>query len=177
MLALAIIAGCTKGKVHDFFPRPATTHEVREFFGCRINGLSFIPKASSESLLGNCTYKNVYGNPSGWTFQITSNRQESACRTISVSITLDSIELQEGKTYLLGTEGSKKNYAMYSIIPDCLQDKLELYTKDDKPGQITISKYDVDRGFVSGTFFYSVQDANGKVYRVSEGIFDKRLTN
>jgi hypothetical protein len=52
-----------------------------------------------------------------------------------------------------------------------------MFTTDDKPGEIFISKYDPNLGFVSGTFFFFVYDSAGTEYRVSEGLFDQLFTN
>jgi hypothetical protein len=175
--ASLLFAGCSKTKVHDLFPIPPTTHAERQFFGCKINGLPFTPKAPSESGLGSCTYKFTYDGNSGYTFHLVSNSQESGCQLQSVSITLDSIELRQGKSYALGSKGVKKGYASYSILSDCSTDKLEMFTTDDKPGEIFISKYDPNLGFVSGTFFFFVYDSAGTEYRVSEGLFDQLFTN
>jgi hypothetical protein len=177
LAASVLFAGCSKPKVHDLFPIPPTTHPEREFFECKINGLRFTPRAPSASRLGSCTYGFTYHGTSGYTFHLVRNSQESGCRFRSVSITLDSIQLRQGKSYALGSKGAKKSYASYSKITDCTEDKLEMFTTDDKPGEIFISYYDSTVGFVAGSFFFSVFDSAGTEYRVAEGLFDQLITN
>lgn len=181
LVALALIAcglpQCTKPKIHDRFPIPPTTRAGSEFFGCKINGLPFTPKAPSVSGLGNCTYKFTYQGDAGYTFEITSNSHELGCRVESITIVLDSIKLEQGRIHLLGDPGTKKKYGTYSRIDDCSGDKLEMHTNDLNGGEVLITKYDSALKFVSGSFFFTVKDSTGNEYRVSEGLFDQVLTN
>lgn len=174
---LVVFTQCTKRKVHDRFPIPPTTHAEREFFGCKINGLPFIPKAPSESGLGSCTYSSAYEGRAGYRFQLVSNSHQSDCGLITVSITLDSIELKEGRTYDLVQAGNKNNYGTYTIVSDCSGDKLEMHTTKDAPGEFRITKFDPALGFVSGSFSFTVKDSSGNNYRISEGLFDQLFTN
>jgi hypothetical protein len=175
--AACCVLGCTKRKVHDLFPIPPTTRAVSEFFGCKINGLPFTPKAPSESGLGNCTYRFAYTGDEGYVFQITSNSHQPGCRLETVTIVLDSIELKEGAVYELGSPGSKKLYGLYSVITDCTSEKAEMYTSDAKPGRLQVTKFDSALKYVAGSFSFTVIDASGNEFRISEGLFDQLLTN
>jgi hypothetical protein len=39
-------------------------------------------------------------------------------------------------------------------------------------GQVVITKYDVENKLISGTFYFTGEDINGKVYHVTEGKFE-----
>src|SRR5688500_10076117 len=61
---------CTKPTIHDLHPVVLFTPESREFFGCRINGKSYSPKAADSASLGRCTYISTYAGNAGGVFNI-----------------------------------------------------------------------------------------------------------
>jgi hypothetical protein len=172
-LATVSFTYCRKPTVHYLRPVVLYTPDSREFFGCRINGKPFSPVAPDSSALGTCSYSPFYQGDSGWVFTLTGNRHEDNCAYYTVSITLDSVLLEEGKTYRLGTPGSKKNYGSYSFITGCSQRKIEMFSFDERPGIISIIKLDPIKKIVTGTFDFRVRDENGLVYRMSDGAFDR----
>jgi hypothetical protein len=167
---------CTKPKVHYLRPIVLSSPDSRELFGCRINGRPFSPMASDSSLLGSCTYAPNYHGSSGFTFQVVGNRQQSSCEFSSVTITLDSIELKQDRTYQLGTPGPKKNYASYFVISGCALTGTTINTSDDLFGIVTITRLDPIKKIVNGEFDFRMRDADGNIVRVSDGIFDRHYT-
>jgi hypothetical protein len=176
LLIAVILSGCTKPIIHNLPSLVTETPESREFFGCRINGIPYSP-ASAQSVQGRCYYGSVYSGDMGWVFQINGDRRESDCKTFSVGITLDSTVLKQGKTYSLGKEGLQKNFGSYFITAGCWEQRVELYSNDSIPGQVTITEYDPDKRVVTGTFSFVVLDKFGNVYRISDGIFDRHYIN
>ena len=179
MLGVSVFVSiqCSKS-VNYNRPRPGTvTPDSREFFGCIINGHPFNPQANEQVTNGICKYASVYSGNSGWLFQITGELQESPCRSFIVSITLDSVVLEKGKTYTLGSRGARKNYGSYAFITECSQSLVELFTTDDLKGEVTITKVDNVKKIVTGTFEFWVKDANDFIYRISDGIFDRHYSN
>ena len=177
LLVVPVFMRCTKPKIHYLRPIVLATPDSRELFGCRINGNPFSPQATDSASMGSCTNRKVYNNASGYRFEITANRHESACRFFSLSIVLDSVEVRRGQAYALGSPGAKKNYARYSFISDCSQGSKELYTADDLPGIVVITKYDTLKKVVHGTFDFKIKDHLGNIYRISDGIFDRHFKN
>lgn len=168
---------CTKPTIHDLHPIVLFTPESREFFGCRINGKSYSPKAADSASLGSCSYNIAYAGNSGGVFNINGDHHESACRFFSLGITLDSIALENGKTFRLGSPGPKKNYGWYAFYTACSQQMVKIYTSDELEGEVTITRFDPDKRIVTGTFDFRLKDANGNLYRVSDGIFDRHFKN
>lgn len=174
---ILIYSGCTKTVVHRRQSLTTNDPEKKEFFTCRINNVPYTPRGVGQATPGNCKYEFVYSGNSGWSFQLSADRYLTECRNFTVGITLDSVELREGRTYVLGTAGAQKNFGMYFLTTDCSPGKVELFTDDDKPGEITITKFDPDKGTVAGTFSFVVFDANGHAYRITNGIFERHFTN
>lgn len=171
---LLLFAQCTKPTIHYLRPTILITPDSRELFGCRINGKPFEPLAKDSATMGNCNYTaEVYRGDSGAVFQIKGNRFEQTCGFYTVGITLDSVYLRRGETYILGSPGLKKHYGSYTINTDCSQTAEELFTSDDTPGIITITKFDQNKKVITGTFDFKVKDKNGYVYRMSDGVFDR----
>jgi hypothetical protein len=177
LLLIPVFIQCTKPTVHYLRPIALVTPESRELFGCRVNGKPFSPLATDSASLGSCTNYNVYNHTSGFRFEITANRHESACRFFSLSIVLDSVEVRRGQAYALGSPGIKRNYARYTLLSDCSQSSQELYTSDDLPGTLMITRYDTFKKVVHGTFDFKVKDHQGNLYRISDGIFDRHFKN
>lgn len=177
LLVILVFIQCTKPKVHYLRPILSVTPESRELFGCRINGKPFAPMAVDSSSMGRCVYHQVYNGEAGYRFEITGNRHESACGFFSLSIILDSVEVRRGQGYELGSPGAKKNFAKYFIVRDCSQGSEEIYTSDEIPGILIITKFDENKKIVHGTFDFKMKDANGNLYRISDGIFDRHFAN
>jgi hypothetical protein len=152
------------------------TAESRELFGCRINGKPFSPMAPDSALLGSCTYARTYHGEQGFTFQLSGNVHEANCEFASVTITLDSIELEADKVYKLGTAGARKNYAEYFVIKGCGLTGTSLYTSDDLYGELRITRFDSFKKVVNGSFDFKMRDENGNIIRMSDGTFERHYT-
>jgi hypothetical protein len=171
-----IFSGCTR-TIIDRHPVYGDTTRSPDNFSCRING-SVYPRSSSNPVSpGVCQYQFRYSGASAWDFNISGDRQQLDCQTFSVSITLDSIQLQRGKSYQLGTHGLQKNYGTYYLADACSQEAVELYTKDNNPGYITITEFNPYDSIVSGSFFFSVVDDKGNKYQITDGAFHRHFTD
>lgn len=176
-LFVCVLPHCTKPKVHVLRPIALISPDSRELFGCRINGKPFSPAATDSASLGNCTYLRTYEGSAGFTFQISANQHENSCRFSNITITLDSIELKQDKTYRLGTPGLRKNYASYLVVGGCGESGKTIYTADDLYGEVTITRLDVHKGIANGTFDFKMRDEFGNIIRMSDGIFDRHYTD
>lgn len=173
---MAVLSACTKPPVHHLPPLTTFTPESRELFGCRINGKVFNPRAADSSLLGDCEYKPVYAGASGRVLRVHAIRHESECASVIISFTLDSVRLEEGATYFLGTKAAYKHHGAYSVMTGCSTSPVELLTRDGDYGIVTITKFDPDKKVVTGVFDFKVRDALGNVYRISDGVFDRHYS-
>ena len=167
---------CTK-TIHDRRSRLTVSPDSREYFGCRVNGEGFVSEARTNNVSGSCSYIPVYDNSAN-TFEIYSNKFWAGCRSGTVGITLDSIDIEEGKTYSLGSPGRGKFYGSYFYVTGCNQDRVELYTSDndDVKGKITIKKFDPVKKVVTGTFYFTVRGTHGEFFQITGGIFDRHYT-
>jgi Family of unknown function (DUF6252) len=171
-------SACTK-TVH-YRPRNIIdTIANREVFACRINGVPYVPKSASKELMGSCIFRTVYTGAAGSYLEVNGYRHGLECKTFSVSITLDSIQVHEGSTYILGSKGTKKNYGTYFFMNTCTNNgTVELYTTDENPGQLTITRFDPAEQFITGTFSFQVRDKqSGRLYNISDGDFKRRFTH
>lgn len=175
--AILLLPHCTKSIARGRFDRPNPRPDTRELFGCRINGVAYNPQRLDPVLLGSCFYRSTYGGDFGWIFKMDGERHNVGCRSFSIGFVLDSVMLEEGKTYLLGNQGPRNNYGRYYLNSTCDQSTLELYTNDNEPGQVTITYFDPVDKSVSGTFSFTVSDNNGNVYEISHGVFDRHYEN
>lgn len=175
-LLLLFFIACRK-TIHDRRSRVTVSPDSREYFGCRVNGQGFVSEARTNNVSGTCIYVPLTNN-SAYTFQIFSNRFWADCKSGTVGITLDSVNIEEGKTYTLGTPGRGKNYGSYFFVTGCNQDRVELYTSDndDTPGKITIKKYDPVKKVITGTFYFTVKGTHGEFFQITGGIFDRHYT-
>jgi hypothetical protein len=168
---------CTK-TIHDRRSRATVTPDSREYFGCRVNGADFVSEASTGNVSGSCVYKSAYSDTTIKLFRIMSNNFSVDCAMGTVAITLDSIELKAGETYLLGSPGTGKNYARYSYVLNCSSDLVELSTSDndDLRGKVTIKSIDKKKQVIKGTFFFTLHGNNGEFFQITDGIFDRHFT-
>lgn len=173
-LFILLFTTCTK-TIHDRRSRATVTPESREYFGCRVNGSGFVTEARNNNVSGSCSYVSSYRNTAK-TFQIFSNRFHNSCKNSTVGITLDSVELVAGKRYNLGIPGAKANYGTYFLVPDCGQDRIEMNTFGETNNYIIIKSFDPIKKVVTGTFNFTVRDAQGNRYQITDGIFDRHFT-
>jgi hypothetical protein len=171
-----LFPACTK-TVRDIRARPVTdSPDSREFFACLVNGIGFVSEASTGNVSGSCSYGAKYRGSAGRSFQIVSDYHVSVCKTVTIGVTLDSIELVEGQTYVLGAPGNRKNFGIY-LHSECSQSRVDLFTNDStQPAHITITRLDTVKRVVTGTFRFVVQDEFGAKYQISDGIFDRHFT-
>lgn len=170
-----LLSDCTKPKVHYLRPLPPSTFESRELFECRVNGRYFRARATDSASLGSTTYFTAYSGEQGFRFEITANMHESSCVFSSITIHLDSIELKQGRSYILGTPGPKKNHATYFYVSGCSQDGKRLFTSDDLFSEVFITRVDFRKKVVLGTFDFRMKDSTGREVRFADGFFDRHF--
>jgi hypothetical protein len=175
-IAGLIISACTKTVIHDRRRIVTDSPESREFFAVLVNGKGFVSEASTNNVSGFCTYGSKYVGKAGRSFQIFSDYRVDDCSSITVGVTLDSVELREGQTYTLGAPGAKKFSGAYLNAP-CSQNRIDLFTNDSiRPAHIKITRLDTVKHVVTGTFTFVVQDQFGTQYQISDGTFDRHYT-
>jgi Family of unknown function (DUF6252) len=164
VLALFTFSKCKKDEAQPT-ELPAATTTGAMTFGCKINGQIFVPKDGNGKSGLNPEYVNLgTGVGGGWFLNIPAINWKST-PIEGVSITTDSLLIQEGTTYQFKTsKGNAK--AFYS--------KTVEYTKlDADAGSLYISKFDQTKHILSGTFsFIGTNVTTGEKVNVTEGRFD-----
>jgi hypothetical protein len=176
-----LFSTCTK-TIHDRRSRETVTPDSREYFGCRLNGVGFVSEASTGTVSGYCSYEQTYKSNSGYTFKIFSDKVESGCKSSTIGITLDSVQLVAGARYDLGSKGDKKNFGTLIITPASSQSTIVMHTADGTgtdyvDNYVTIKSIDTVKRIVTGTFNFTMKDANGHLYQITGGIFDRHFTH
>lgn len=95
----------------------------------------------------------------------------------SITTVLDSMALEDGKTFTLGTPDSKKNYAVFFIVKECGDTGEQMITEDCLFGYVKIDRVNHNKQIVSGSFDFNVRDENDNLFRMFDGVFDRHYTN
>lgn len=174
MVLLLLLTGshCKKKTEEPQLPPVTTTGAMT--FGCKINGKVFVPRDGRGKPGLICQYVNL-GNDEGggWYLNIPATNWVSS--TIpSVSITTDSLLVEEGKTYefkldsnFLPIKGTAR--AVYLTGSNA-------YPKlNSQKGSLHVTKFDQSNRILSGTFYFTGTSAStGEKVEVTDGRFDIR---
>lgn len=154
---------------------PPETQTGAGTFGCLVNGEVFKPKGDLFSgQIKGCAYQYING---GYYFQLYANRDESTPEqpvSKGVSIGSDSVTIQQGKVYKLGTLKKGGIGGQYSII--AFTTITNFKTSDSLQGELHITRLDEAKQIVSGTFWFDAVNSNGEKVEVREGRFDMNYT-
>ena len=150
----------------DRFELPPETTTGANTFGCKVNGKVFVPRSGNGRPGLFCQY--VYlgeGEGGGWFLGIPATDWKSEGNE-SVRIYTDSLFLEEGFSYSLGTGKGKAN-GNYDNLP-----KMYAISGSDS-GQLTITKHDPSQRILSGRFWFdATYKETGEKVEIREGRFD-----
>lgn len=145
---------------------PPATQTGENTFGCLLDGEAFIPGGGINPL--DCVYQFVNG---GYFFGLQGNKRDEDNNRITLSLSTNTLEIDEGNTYMLFDNSIGNAYAGYSYVT------LSSFTSQDNTGELTITKLDTENQIVSGTFWYDVQHPlTGEIVEIREGRFDMQYT-
>lgn len=174
---LILNSGCRKSNSPtDRLPHP--THSGLNTMGCTVNGKLFIPQEPATDPTPFYSVSLV-GSP-GPDLYMTWKQKTNACPIYGISITLDSVNLQQGFVYDLGanpdtgrSQGLHTQWAGYTQF-GC--NGMYVYaTTPQVTGQTTITWYDPGTGVIAGTFWFDAIDAGGDTVHVRDGRFDMSI--
>ena len=137
-------------------------------FGCKIDGKVFLPKDGGGfpgilieyPFLGN-------GPGGGWFLNIAARDRSVSSSKPGVSITTDSLLLEEGNTYQLQKQKGSANGLYF----------LGIFTYKITPpdsGSLIITKHDKTQRILSGRFSFTASRSTGEKVTITEGRFDIR---
>lgn len=140
---------------------PPITMEGKNTFGCFVNGKLFITKApigQSGLHAEISTYPDTVG-------VIIYASNSSVNKVLVISI-YDSPTLQTGKSYDLTNPNFQVQYTDYANTNSCTYESVQ-------NGFITLSKFDLSKSIVSGTFQFDIFGSNCKdSISITQGRFD-----
>lgn len=163
---LLCLAQCRTKDPAPQLPPETTTGAMT--FGCKIDGRVFVPR-NYYTRTGLYVQYVYLGPGKGGGYFLNIPAVDWAADPIEgVSITTDSLLVQEGQTYSFkNAKGSVK--AFYSS-------DVEYHKLDPDDGQLTITRFDAQQGIVSGRFnFVGTNKSTGRQVRVTDGRFDVRF--
>ncbi len=163
LFTLLSSSNCKKSSTtEDQLPPETTTGAMT--FGCKVDGKVFVPKDGNGKpglyvqyvYLGN-------GLGGGWFLNIPAVDLQVSPNG-GVSITTDSLLLEEGKTYEFKTTKGNAQAFYYKSI--------EFHKLENDPGQLTVTKFDQLKHIISGTFFFTGTNSSGTKVNITDGRFD-----
>lgn len=170
---IMLFYGCTK-TIHDRRSRATQTPESRESFGFNLNGRFFKSETRTGNVSGSCTYRENAN--AGFTFRIQADHSRPECITNSIEIVLDSVELDEGKVYKLGSPASGA-YLKCTSVEQCSGRVIEFTSSDNSYGYIKITRFRPEKSVIGGDFACVETNDFGETFQISDGYFDRHFTH
>ena len=143
---------------------PPITQTGENTFACLINGKPFFSSSSRRAF-----YTFADG---AYTLGISGSRTDDIGLR---SVNLVALDIVEGVTegfFPLTTRMSNGFSARYTIGGGLT---LDTGTTDENPGNLIITRFDLEEFIVSGTFEFSVKDDEGKTLNFTDGRFDLKF--
>ncbi|WP_025761424.1 hypothetical protein [Dyadobacter tibetensis] len=184
-VSITIISSCRKISVDPELP--AATQEGKNTFGCKVDGRIWEPKGSFSTPAFDLSYDPTWN---GGTMSIKAYRSFKENPDINI-VTKEFISISLGEVskpgqYSFNTQDSLAlgNYTMAvqdqtgitEITKVCYYDAAE----DSRSGMLNITKLDMGRGIISGTFEFTLTKKNpitecNPVLKITEGRFDLKM--
>jgi hypothetical protein len=149
---------------------PPATQTGANTFGCLLDGQVFKPGFYNNSY--QCFYQLVNG---GYYFNVNANYRMGGVLK-SIGINTEKLQITEGQTLKLYERLDGNAFATYSIGNSNTGVIEDSETTITNTGELKITKLDLIKDIVSGTFWFDVKDKNGVVHQVREGRFDMLFT-
>jgi hypothetical protein len=189
VIAIVALSSCKKNTSNNPIDElPAATQTGANTFGCLINGQAFTPGGGdgfgSPTLAG--TYQYAYSTPvplgmplnpySGYIFDIEARDMRNSCSITGIGFAVDSIQVQQGYTYILQSEEAGTGDAGYQYLNCSGTDNWFKTSDTTTRGQLYLSRFDLSNKIASGTFWFNVLDNNGDTIKITDGRFDVHFT-
>jgi hypothetical protein len=165
-LCLLVLQACSNDDqpVNPVDALPLITQTGENTFACLINGKPFF---SSRDRRAFYTFAD-----GAYTLGISGSRTDDiGLRSINL-VALDIVEGVTEGSFPLNARMSGGYSAEYFIDGGLT---LETGTTDETPGNLTITRFDLEEFIVSGTFEFSVKDEEGKPLNFTDGRFDLKF--
>ena len=144
---------------------PPATQTGANTFGCLLDGEAFIPSGGTNPL--DCVYQLINGDRF---FTLQGNKRNENFNRITLSLSTNAKEIEEGETYLLIENEVGNAFARYSFSANAT------FTSQTNSGTLTITKLDLDNQIVSGIFSFDIIDFEGNLRQIRNGRFDMQYS-
>ncbi|GLB53179.1 hypothetical protein NBRC110019_22190 [Neptunitalea chrysea] len=171
LLTVALTLSCcnndddTNTSTNPINQLPPATQTGENTFGALLDGEVFIPSGGTNPL--DCVYQLVSGQ---YFFGLQGNKRDEDFNRITLSISTNAKELEEGQSYQLIENEIGNAYATYSFATNATT------TSSNNSGTLTITKLDLDNQIISGTFSFDIIDFEGNLRQIRDGRFDMQFT-
>jgi hypothetical protein len=170
LTAITLLTSCDKdGQIFAGKDQlPSETQTGANTVGCLVNGKVFLPHDEGLNSGVNCFYQLINGE---YYFNITC-ADFRGTTPVGFSVQTRKINLQVGQTYILNRNsvdygdfsGGGGNYDIGA--------NNRYFTNELKIGELKITRIDVSKSIVSGTFWFDAINSAGEVVQIREGRFD-----
>lgn len=152
-------------------PLPAATTYGANIFACYVDGKAYIAKTNEIT-----AYNQYYQGRYGISVRGEWDESEYISRIGLESSSAD--EVQEGMTYQLGSIppvfSGIDYYAGSVFFENVNQFGVWVNTNEIQKGELKITKHELFDMILSGTFWFDIQQPDGKVIQIRDGRFDVR---
>jgi hypothetical protein len=149
---------------------PPETQEGKRTMGCKVDGEIWLPEYSKRGLFAPGPYDVTYD---GSYYGVSLNADKKEETAISISV----YKVSGTGTYELPKFISKSPSGYTNITQALYTDNTgDFYTDSLHTGMVTITKLDLQKAIISGTFYFDAYNKKtGKVVKITEGRFDYPL--
>ena len=185
-----LLLGCENTDDGTTSNLPALTTEGKNTFGCKIDGVNFLPKQKVigtpyyiPELRAVYVYDKYYFNG----YHLSINAINFVLdKNIHIEMTATETPLEQGKTYpiTLNQEGNINGY--YEYYGKSVENGdgtgftpyYKYYTNNEFDGELEIVKLDTENKIISGRFWFHCQEINtNEIVKITEGRFDIKYTD
>jgi hypothetical protein len=171
-----LISGSCKKTVDELSKLPTITQEGKKTFGCLVNGKAWTPE-NGNLILTTPPLRFYYDNTNGGQFSIRAERIISASN-IDQSINMGVDSCTSAKTYTFKSNPAYPLRFAFNDYKNNSSSCITLFSSDNNvqtTGYITISRFDLSQGIISGTFEFTLTKSGCETVKVTNGRFDAKL--
>ena len=175
--ALIIIVLCRpqcKKNVDELSKLPPITQEGKNTFGCLVNGKAWLPE-NGEIIIATPALRFYYDNINGGEFSIIAKKRiVNANIDQEIILAVNNISTIRNYTFPFNNNNMGIKFNNYKSNVSCIT----LFSADSDVqiiGHISISRFDLAEGVISGTFEFNLSKLGCETIKVTNGRFDSKL--
>ncbi|UUW08655.1 DUF6252 family protein [Flavobacterium plurextorum] len=147
---------------------PEMTNTGANTVGCLIDGRVFLPHQSGINASVNCYYQ-IEGGEEYFVLNFADHRNE---KNEMVIVMLRKIHVKEGEIYKLDKTFSTSPELNGALGVYSTADSQLFYTSETITGELKITRLDISKSIIAGTFWFDAVNDKGVKVKITEGRFD-----